>query len=199
MLIDDDDLITFPDNFCTLTRSKNELIQCVFPNLIQNYTNHDWLSERAILAAKNVDVNEINFNVLQTIPGVEMVYRSVDTMVDENETVNYPTKFLNSLDLPGVPPHFLRLKVGTPIIMLRNLHPPKLCNGTRLVVRRLLNFSIEATIIVGKYKGENILIPRIPIIPNDMPFELVYCHVMRAKKKRCHSFKLKKNIKQEKT
>ena len=31
---------------------------------------------------------------------------------------------------------------------------------------------IEATILKGKYKGEDVLIPRIPIIPNDMSFDL---------------------------
>lgn len=30
---------------------------------------------------------------------------------------------------------------------------------------------IEGTILSGKYKGENVLIPRIPIISNDLPFE----------------------------
>jgi hypothetical protein len=33
----------------------------VFSNIAQNYKDHVWLSERVILAAKNVDVNEINF------------------------------------------------------------------------------------------------------------------------------------------
>lgn len=31
---------------------------------------------------------------------------------------------------------------------------------------------IEATILTGKAKGENVLIPRIPMIPTDMPFEI---------------------------
>ncbi|CAK1599237.1 unnamed protein product [Parnassius mnemosyne] len=30
---------------------------------------------------------------------------------------------------------------------------------------------IEATIINGKYAGENVCIPRIPMIPTDLPFE----------------------------
>lgn len=54
--------ITFPPDFCNLTETKEDLIRCVFSNIIQNYKNHQWLSERAILAAKNVDVNAININ-----------------------------------------------------------------------------------------------------------------------------------------
>jgi hypothetical protein len=49
--------ITFPKSFCQLTQSKAELIQKVFPNVAQNYLLYDWLSERAILAAKNTYVN----------------------------------------------------------------------------------------------------------------------------------------------
>jgi PIF1 helicase. len=30
---------------------------------------------------------------------------------------------------------------------------------------------IEATIIIGKFKGEDVLIPRIPLMPTDFSFE----------------------------
>ncbi|XP_070141579.1 uncharacterized protein [Drosophila kikkawai] len=55
--------------------------------------------------------------------------------------------------------------------MLRNLNHPRLCNGTRLSVKKLMNNVIQATIIKGKFKGEEVLIPRIPIIPTDLPFQ----------------------------
>jgi len=44
-------------------------------------------------------------------------------------------------------------------------------NGTRLAVKKLMNNVIEATIIKGKYEGEDVLIPRIPMIPTDLPFD----------------------------
>ncbi|XP_043064518.1 uncharacterized protein LOC122320474 [Drosophila ficusphila] len=65
----------------------------------------------------------------------------------EDEATNYPTEFLNSLDVPGTPPHNLQLKVGSVIIMLPNLNHPRLCNGTRLSVMKLMNNVIQATII----------------------------------------------------
>ena len=55
--------------------------------------------------------------------------------------------------------------------MLRNINQPRLCNGTRLAVKKIMNNVIEATIIKGKYKGEDVLIPRIPMIPTDLPFD----------------------------
>lgn len=88
-----------------------------------------------------------------------MTYKSVDSITNPDDVVNYPTEFLNSLKLPGFPPHNLQLKVGTVIMILRNLNPPRLCNGTRLSVKRLMQNLIEATIINGKYAGENVCIP----------------------------------------
>lgn len=110
------------------------------------------------------------FNIIY-LAGSLVTYKSVDTITNQDDVVNYPTEFLNSLDLPRLPPHTLQLKVGVPIIMLRNINQPRLCNGTRLVVKKLMNNVIEATILSGKFKGENVLIPRIPMIPPDLPFD----------------------------
>lgn len=164
-------LIHFPPNFCQFVNTKDELISKVFPNIACNYVDHNWLSERAILAAKNKDVDQMNFTIQNSIPGDLSSYKSVDQTVELEQAANYPTEFLNSLDLPGLPPHNLRLKVGSVVIMLRNVNPPKLCNGTRLVVKDLKPNVIKATILKGKFKGEDVMIPRIPLIPNDSPIE----------------------------
>ncbi|XP_023727046.1 uncharacterized protein LOC111875213 [Cryptotermes secundus] len=80
-------------------------------------------------------------------------------------------EFLNSFDLPGMPPHVLQLKIGVTIIMFRNINQPKLCNGTLHAVKKLLINVVEATILTGPFKGEDVLIPRIPIIPTDVPVD----------------------------
>ena len=94
-------------------------------------------------------------------------------MIDSvtNQVDGYPTEFLNLLGLPGLQPHTLQLKIRSVIIMLRNINEPRLCNGTRPAVKKLLNNVIEVKISNGKCKGEDVLIPRIPLIPNDIPFE----------------------------
>ncbi|GBM49326.1 hypothetical protein AVEN_199036-1 [Araneus ventricosus] len=88
--------------------------------------------------------------------------------MDKGQAVYYPTEFLNP---PGMPPHMLNLKVGSSIMLLRNLDPPKLCNGTRFCVSKLMANVIQETILIGNNKGESVSIPSIPLIPSDMPFE----------------------------
>lgn len=163
--------ITLPTDFCHITGSKEELIKRVFPDIAQQFNNHNWLGERAILAAKNKDVEDLNATIQNFLPGQLVSFKSVDTVMNQDDIVNYPTEFLNSLELPGLPPHNLQLKVGSVVIMLRNINQPRLCNGTRLAVKKMMNNVIEATIIMGKYKGEHVLIPRIPTIPTDLPFD----------------------------
>ena len=135
--------IQLPADFCNLVTSKNELIEKVFPNILKNYKNDKWLSERAILAPKNIDVHEINNIVLTKIRDQAVLYKSVDTVLEPNEAVNYPSEFLNSIDPSGFPPHVLQLKIGVPIILLRNINPPKLCNGTRLAVKKKFNTALH--------------------------------------------------------
>lgn len=148
-----------------MVASVNELQNKVFPGIAQNFGDHDWLRERAILAPRNDAVDKINLSLLQTIPGTASSFRSIDTVIDQDQALQFPAEFLNSLMPSGFPPHNLILKVGVPIMLLRNLDPPRLCNGTRLVVKSLRPHVLEATILTGNYKGEDVFIPRIPL-PN---------------------------------
>ncbi|CAK1579260.1 unnamed protein product [Parnassius mnemosyne] len=70
---------------------------------------------------------------IDDIPGEMRTYKSIDTATNEDNVVNYPAEFLNSLDLPGLPPH--NLQVGSVVIMLQNINQPQLCNGTRLPIK----------------------------------------------------------------
>ncbi|ONM53414.1 hypothetical protein ZEAMMB73_Zm00001d019617 [Zea mays] len=67
------------------------------------------------------------------------------------------------------------LKVGCPIMLLRNIDPANgLCNGTRLVVRGFQKNSIDAEIVLGQHAGMRIFLPRIPLCPSDdemFPFQ----------------------------
>ena len=78
---------------------------------------------------------------------------SCDSVLLDSNQALYPTEFLNSLSVSGLPPHKLILKIGQPIVMLRNLNPNAgLCNGTRLLVKNIYSILIEAYISIGKLK-----------------------------------------------
>jgi ATP-dependent DNA helicase PIF1 len=92
--------------------------------------------------------------------------------MDPSQAVIYPTEFLNSLEHTGISPHKLELKIGVPIMILRNLDPPpQLSNDTRLCAKNLYSQLTEATILTGCAKGKDIFVPRIPLIPTDLPFD----------------------------
>jgi hypothetical protein len=85
---------------------------------------------------------------MDQISGEEMIYRSCDSVC--NASVDgidelYPTEFLNTLKFPGIPDHELKLKVGLPVMLLRNINQSAgLCNGTRMTLTQLGNKYNEA-------------------------------------------------------
>ncbi|UYV76088.1 hypothetical protein LAZ67_13002495 [Cordylochernes scorpioides] len=64
-----------------------------------------------------------------------------------------------------------QLETDSEVILIRNLDPPRLCNGTRLCITQMGTNVLQARILTGSFQGEEVLIPRIPIIPNDLPFK----------------------------
>ena len=124
-----------------------------------------FFSQRAILAARNDNVAEINTAVLNMVPGETHEFLSADKVDDEEGANVIPTEFLNRLDVNGWPPHRFQLKVRSPIILLRNLDASNgLCNGTRLIIRRCSARVIEAEVLTGAHAGYVCFIPRIALI-----------------------------------
>lgn len=70
-------------------------------------------------------VHKLNHEHLQTNTS-EMTFRSIHTTINE--------EFLNTLKPTGMPLHNLTLKLGAPIMLLRNLAPARLSNGTQLLL-----------------------------------------------------------------
>ncbi|XP_014205739.1 uncharacterized protein LOC106637457 [Copidosoma floridanum] len=102
-----------------------DLISEVYPD-IENLSNksYQWLCERAIILPRNSTAEEINNIILQKFVADSREYLSIDSVIASEDGVYYPQEFLNSLTLSGFPPHKLNMKVGAPIMLLRNLQPP---------------------------------------------------------------------------
>ncbi|GBN33997.1 hypothetical protein AVEN_69816-1 [Araneus ventricosus] len=77
----------------------------------------------AILAPNNEHCQNINGKVLDLIAGETRTYVSVNNLITENdcELLQFPTEFLYSLELNGLPPHILELKAGSVVMLLRKL------------------------------------------------------------------------------
>lgn len=93
-------------------------------------------------------------------------------MCNIEDTMHYPQEFLNFLNPAGLPPHELKLKIGTPIMLLRNLIPSSKCNSTTLLICELRDNVIVVTIITGSAAGQLTHILRIPMIPTDLLYLL---------------------------
>ena len=98
--------------------------------------NIKYYSDKAILCPKNVDVDQFNENILQTLPGKAHTYQSADAVqIGDDQGLHVTTEFLNKITLSGLPPHLLTVKVGCVMMLLRNLNPKHgLCNGTRIII-----------------------------------------------------------------
>lgn len=168
--VDNNGMITLNHEFCNAVRNTDELISKVYAELKTNGCDKDWLRERAILAPTNERVNQINEKIMSELDGAIKEYMSIDSIVD-NEATSYPVEFLNSLELAGEPSHKLRLKIGVPVLLMRNIDAPRLCNGTRLQITNLGENVIKANILTGVAMGEQVLIPRIPILSKELPFQ----------------------------
>ena len=101
-----------------------DLINRVNSNLNDNLGNGEYMTQRAILVPRNEDVKAINEEIMTMIadPSRESrEYFSVDTIADrdENLEMQYPIEFLNSIEASSLPPHHLKLAVGTPIMAIK--------------------------------------------------------------------------------
>ncbi|KAG2212474.1 hypothetical protein INT45_013811, partial [Circinella minor] len=170
-----EDRVQIPTQMLMPRYNTYDLIAAVFGNLHLPTVNRQFLTSRAILTPKNKDVAILNNLILDQFPGDISELKSADTVDDLEDQIRYPNEFLNSLDPSDLPLHNLKLKVGCPIMLLRNLDTANgLCNGTRLIVRSWRQYVLEAEIATGRQVGTIVLIPRITLTPSQTQSPIIF-------------------------
>ncbi|XP_071740008.1 uncharacterized protein [Rutidosis leptorrhynchoides] len=181
------------------------IVDTIFPDFIANHQDEDYLRERAILTTRNDDADQINKRMFKKLQSQSITYQSSDEIckgsIDALEQHQaYPVEFLNKLNFTGIPPHKLKLKIGQPIMLLRNLYPSAgMCNGTRLIITDFQKFVIHARIITGSHIGNTVIIPRIvltatqskwPFVLQCIQFPVKPCYAMMINKSQGQSLEL---------
>ena len=87
-------------------------------------------------------MRSINDICIEKFPGELKTYLSADSILEEDHKEAVPTEYLNTMNPSGLSDHELTLKVGAPVMLLRNLQAgPNVSvrNGTRMVVIQISN------------------------------------------------------------
>ncbi|GJX54838.1 DNA helicase [Tanacetum coccineum] len=114
----------------------SKLIDFIYDkNTLQN-PNTQELQQKAIVCPRNDTADSTKSEILKMIEGESVIYKSSDEAIPlKNDggviELLYPTEYLNSLQFLGFPPHELQLKVGKPIMLLRNVNLQGACVTAR--------------------------------------------------------------------
>lgn len=118
-------MIDWPSEHVVKNNTLQDLADYVYDGLNAGIHLESYFNDRAILAARNDVVGNLNTQLLQRMPGQTVEKLSVDSVVDPADASNCPIEVLNQISEPGLPPHKLTLKEGCPVMLLRHLDPQK--------------------------------------------------------------------------
>ena len=113
------------------------------------------------------------------VPTEPFEFLSCDSISKVNDKLGdfdelYNIEYLNAIKISNFPQHRLVLKVGCPVMLLRNIDQTiGLCNETRLIITRLATRIVEATIITGSHIGRTIYIARITLMSKKSKYPFV--------------------------
>ena len=165
----EDTWINIPRDIAVLPENDKipAIIAAVYTDFENSYSLVPYLAERCIVCPVNAAVDEVNEVMVERVPGSSREYRIFDQIANSMEQpadfeMLYPPEVLNSIVLNNYPHHLLTLKIDTPVVLLRNIDQAQgLCNGTRLLIKRLGDHVLEAEIMTGTKIGMLVGIPRI--------------------------------------
>jgi hypothetical protein len=146
--ISDTDLVEIQNSMTIRDNNLLCLLQAMYPGLYQVPQRFSTTSliNSAISTTTNKDIAVINNLLFDVFPDEDtIICFSADAPTIDNEDFAVSTEFLKLLEAGKLPPHVLKLKIGAPIMLLRNICSKQgLCNGICLTVRTILPHLIEA-------------------------------------------------------
>lgn len=164
---------------------------------------HHFFQDRIVLASKNDMVDFIN-EYMSLLSGEENTYLSLESPFSNYDEIDRPDdvhtpKFFNTITTPGLSNHQLKLKVGVSIMLLRNIDQfVGLCNGARLIIRKMSKYVLEGKVISRSKLGMKIYTPKLSSTPSYLiipfkfqrrQFHLVVSFAMTINKSQSQSFK----------
>ena len=130
------------------------------------------LINSAILTITNKDlvaINDLLFDGFFFFGKCTICFGAGVSTID-NEVLAVKTKLLNLLEAGGLPLHVLKLKIGVPIMLLRNICTKQgLFNSTSFTFRTILSHVIEALVATGSHVGKVAYIPKIKLLSGNEP------------------------------
>jgi hypothetical protein len=152
----DPDWIKIPSHMKMSAKDCNlrRLIRTIYPHHRCHSGDAMYLMQRNILAPKNTDIDEVNNAILESLSKESHTYLSANSLTPTKEGASvatgvsmdslYLVEFLDTLQFSDIANHELELKVDVLILLLHNLNQSiGLCNGTRLIVKRLVSVSLK--------------------------------------------------------
>jgi hypothetical protein len=103
------------------------LINTIYDLFSEKHSDSLYLAERAIVYPTNKVTDSINDAIFSMVPGDATIFDSSDSIcktMDHTADADllYPSKFLHGIEPPNFPRHRIMLKVGVPVMLLRNIN-----------------------------------------------------------------------------
>ncbi|XP_071687174.1 uncharacterized protein [Rutidosis leptorrhynchoides] len=133
--------------------------------LFIRYIKPAYYQQRASLAPTHEVVNVINDCMMELLECYARTYLSSDSICQSKRDSDfnselYTTDYLNSINIGGLPKHNLSLKVGVPIMLLRNVDQSGgLCNDKTILFRfqrRQFPIAVCFAMTINKSQGQSL-------------------------------------------
>ncbi|MCP4987918.1 MAG: hypothetical protein GY928_18265, partial [Colwellia sp.] len=140
-------------------------------NIVDSEEPNMSILRNAIITPLNASVRQINDVMIENFPSVSdsnRNYKAINKVSDNAFCCQYRQEYLDSLKINGLPETLLKLKIGCPVMVMRNIAPLNgVCNGTKGIVTRLHAHVIELTILDSDDQPKTVFIHRISLEPTD--------------------------------